>query len=50
MKLEHVIKYLAMNLMHKINGNLNGKMKIIKKTTNMVCIKDINEKYNGKMI
>ncbi len=43
-------KIFLMNLVYKIHGNLNGKMKIIKKTRNMVCIKDINAKYNGKMI
>ncbi len=50
MELEHVIKYFVVNLLYKIHGNLMGKMNIIKKTRNMVCTKDINEKYNRKMI
>ncbi len=50
MESEHVIKYFVVNLLYKMYGNLNGKMKIINKMRNMVCTNDINNKYNGKMI
>ncbi len=50
MEFAYVIKYFVVKIVYKIHGNLKGKMKIIKMQRNMVCTKDKNKKYNGKMI
>ncbi len=50
MEFGHVIKYFMVKLVYKIKDNLKGKMKIIKEKRNMVCIKDIHDTYNVKMI
>ncbi len=50
MEFEHVIKYFVVNLLYKMHGNLMGKINIMNVKRNMVCTKDINNKYNGKMI